>query len=502
MKTKIGNIIAGLILIFGFTAGYEDKGNYDYTSLPDIQVDSLVEIYSVTQFDALKIKPEVHLDGLENFSYSWRIWTDALANSEFIEISDQKELKYQVKEIPGSYTMVFTVTDEKRNVNVYKSMKLKVQGVVTDGWMILHEKEGKSDFDLLISPFFTNRVSKDSRFINMYEAMNGETLPGGKGVRISSYFTGNYQYVYVMTENAGVRLSAINMQKMSDLSSLILDGKPLKPENYSFIPYGSLNRFAEEVISDGRYYISNFGYNLFTEPVCRDGLTYQAAPYMPRWLAWGMRGVIYDQLHGRFLMVVNSVLNFEKMTPTAGSIFDWNKMNATMIYLESGFNKYEYAVMQDWTTGKRALCVIDFKGEGGTYAIAEYATDKCPEFAQADGFAIGGRGNVFYYSAGNQVYLYDYSGANEAKSVIKMTNDEIITNLELQKPNEGYYMKNHPYDNKVLVVATYNEKTGEGKVYMYYVNEANGTVDLASVKVWKGFGRILDVEFNYAKYGS
>ena len=502
MKDNIGNIIAGLILIFGLTACYEDKGSYDYTPLPDVQMDNLLETYSVTQFDTLKINPDVDLGGIENVTYSWRIWSDALAGSEFIQLSDQKELKCQVSEVPGSYTMVFSISDAKRNVNVYKSMKLKVQGVVTDGWMVLHEKDGKSDFDLLISPFFTNKAQKDLRFTGMYESVNGEPLAGGRGVRISSYFTGNFQYVYIMTENAGVRLSAINMQKMSDLSSLILDGKPLKPVNYSFIPWGSMGYFTEEVISDGRFYMSMFGDNLFTEPVLMNGMTYEAAPYMPRWLAWGMRGVIYDQLHGRFLMVVNNIMNFQSMTPTAGSLFDWNNMEAHLVYLESGFNKYEYAVMEDWTTHERTLCVIDFISEGGTYAIAEYSTAGCPEFAKADCFAIGGRGNVFYYSFGNKIYLYDYSGTNSAKLIKEMSADEVITHLELQKPNEGYYMKNHPFDNKVLTVATYNEKTGEGKVYMYYVNEANGIMDLASEKVWKGFGRIIDMEFNYAKYGS
>ena len=60
----------------------------------------------------------------------------------------------------------------------------------------------------------------------------------------------------------------------------------------------------------------------------------------------------------------------------------------------------------------------------------------------------------------------------------------------------------HPYNNKVLVLSTYNETTGEGKVYMYYVNPSNGTIDMASEKVFDGFGKILDMDYNFPKYGS
>ena len=51
-------------------------------------------------------------------------------------------------------------------------------------------------------------------------------------------------------------------------------------------------------------------------------------------------------------------------------------------------------------------------------------------------------------------------------------------------------------------MSTYNETTGEGKVYMYYVNPSNGTIDMTSEKVFDGFGKILDMDYNFPKYGS
>ena len=37
---------------------------------------------------------------------------------------------------------------------------------------------------------------------------------------------------------------------------------------------------------------------------------------------------------------------------------------------------------------------------------------------------------------------------------------------------------------------------------MYYINVSNGTIDVSSEKVFSGFGKIIDMEYNFPKYGS
>lgn len=501
MKKTIMKLMFIMLLYVCMTACYEDKGNYDYTPLPDVKMENLKESYTVTQFDTLNITPEVSLpEG--NYEYSWRIWINQVNGSESITISHEKNLAYEVLESPGNYVMVYTITNKDTQVSTYKTMQLIIQGLITEGWLVLHEKEGKTDFDLLMSPYFSRRVTKDIELRNLYESINGEPLPGGRGVSIANYNAGSRQYVYVLTENAGVRLSAVTMQKMYDLSSLMVDGRPLKPQSYSWLPWGNMTYLAEMLVSDGRFYMAQFGDNLFAEPVFKDGGTYKASPYLGWWLEWTLRAVLYDELHGRFLRVANNVLTFMEFPPAPGALFDLNRMNGHLVYMEDGFNKYEYAVIQDWTTGKRILYVINFLTEDNQYAVALYNTDGCPEFGTANCFAVGSRGNVFYYATEDKVYQYDYSGSNTASVVLEASPGEKITCMELMKPNEDYYVTSQPYDNKVLVIATHNETTGEGKIYMYYLNEANGALDKSSQKVYAGFGEIIDIEYNYYKYGS
>ena len=74
--------------------------------------------------------------------------------------------------------------------------------------------------------------------------------------------------------------------------------------------------------------------------------------------------------------------------------------------------------------------------------------------------------------------------------------DEKITGMKIFKPCIHRFIPNHPYNNKVLILSTYNESKKEGKIYMYYINEVNGMIDIASEKVFEGFGEILDMEYN------
>ncbi len=73
--------------------------------------------------------------------------------------------------------------------------------------------------------------------------------------------------------------------------------------------------------------------------------------------------------------------------------------------------------------------------------------------------------------------------------------------MKIFKPCIDLYIPSHPYNNKILIISTYNTSKKEGKIYMYHINETNGTIDISSEKTFEGFGEILDMEYNYPKYG-
>lgn len=500
MKNKTINMVLLLLFAAGIVSCYEDKGNYEYYALPEIGIDSVGEEYTIFQFDTLKINPDIKAGDSEYLEYSWQYWANANIDQKIEEISTEKNLAYKFSNAPGSYFLKFIITDKRTNTDTYQHVKVNILGKFAEGWLVMHEKNGKTDFDLLTTPFFVPKIENDVIHRNVYETANGAPL-AEKGVGIASYYYPRNQYIYVFTENRGERLSVVTMQKEYDLSTLLLGAKVIKPQGYQFLPPGGRNYGGQVVISNGEYYMVKYGINEFSKPVVKDEETYSAAPFAPRQLVWALSGVIYDELHSRFLQVVNQTFTLDKFPKAApGALFDMNRMNAKMLYLESGFGNYEYAVMQDHQTLERNLYVINFMSDKDIYDQAVYATDKCPEIDQAGCYAVGARGNVFYYGAGNKLYLYDYFGTNEATECLQMPGNEKITGIKILKPNDGNTIKNHPYDNKVLIISTCNDKK-EGKVYMYYINESNGTIDKTSEKIFDGFGEILSMAYNYPKYG-
>ncbi|MDE7374882.1 MAG: hypothetical protein K2M86_06125, partial [Odoribacter sp.] len=382
-----------------------------------------------------------------------------------------------------------------------------VQGAFTEGWMVLQEKEGKTDFDLIMSPYFSNRVENDEILHNVYETANGEPLEG-RGVVINGYFCiGRYQEVVVFTDKGGARLSAITMQKTFDVSTLMRDMSSWKPESYIFWHYywSPGRQGYEAVVSNGRFYMYNTydsDFNTYTEPILENGLTYKASPYAPTWFYSGdYWGILYDEIGGRFLgidpdrWILRDLASATKEQP-----FDWGNMHASLRYMETGYNNYEYGLFEDWDTKKMTLCVFNFDVIPNI-AVEKYSADNCPDLENAKYFAVGAHGPVFLYATDRDIYRYDYAGTNAGEKLHTLAKaDEKITGMKIFKPGIDNYFAGHPYDNRVLILSTYNESKKEGKIYMYHINDVNGTIDVASEKVFDGFGEILDMAYNYPKY--
>ena len=293
MKNKLIYITFFIGTLICLSSCYNDNGNYDYISLPDVKITTDKDAYAAEQFQTLEIAADVDLagDSEADYEYTWRLWSNDIKRKDYQKekvIGNEKNLSFKVEELAGLYTLVFTCHNKRTNVDTFKQMALTVQGSITEGWLVLHEKDGVTDFDLIKTPFFSSRVDKDIVLRNLY-AINGEQLEG-RGVRIGSFIDYQRQYVTIMTDKGGAKLEGSTMQKIFDMSSLMTDGKPWNPQNYIWSPYkGAFSRYGYEVmVNDGRVYIYNtiWKFTSYVEPIQPDGLTYRASKYMPRFI-WG-----------------------------------------------------------------------------------------------------------------------------------------------------------------------------------------------------------------------
>lgn len=498
-------LLLGLFLLI--TSCYRDKGSYDYTELPEVTIENLKDAYNIAQLDTLVLNPEIITANDEysadDWNYVWRLYP---GKNNIDTVGRERILSYRFMENPGIYHLYFTAVNKQTELKYSKDIEINLAGVYMDGWMVLYEKDGNSDFDLLNDRFFTKYdQDKDTYFRGLYTVIHGHTFPG-KPVKIAPYYYPYTQYDYILSDQGGERFSVNSMETLQDMTKFLLGGKDLTFEGYYYTYYTSWINGAEILFADGRIFVTNRGSSAkdgFTEPICRNGLTYRAAPFAARQVKSPLTTVFYDEENCRFLEISGQTFVAQTITDAPEGKFSLNNMDATMLFMDNGFNKNEYAVMRNRTTGNCTLYALNFNSKV-TYAEAKYEMTQCPDINNAISYAVGSRGEVFYYATPDNVYLYDYKVNNKADICIHNLNlaaDEEITCLRIFRPNDYAWM-NHKYDNKVLFVATYNQATEKATLYMYYINESNGNVDENSVKTIEIDGKVKDMAYHYGTYGS
>lgn len=143
---------------------YDDLGNYEYTELNNVTVDSIstqwYEKYSYA--DTLKIDPVLHLalgGSEEHLKFEWKLMPlHAQYNKDSIPkevqkagyiIGKEKKLSYPLTEKPGDYAGFFYVKDTLTGISYKTDFYVRLRTAVSEGWMILCEEAGKARMDMI-----------------------------------------------------------------------------------------------------------------------------------------------------------------------------------------------------------------------------------------------------------------------------------------------------------------------------------------------------------------
>lgn len=139
MKNNITNLLITAFCLL-FTACAEDKGNYDYTKINDLQILGIPSDTSLAKLRTLVLKPEFKRskgNTEEGFIYSW----------EFAgkEVSTTRDLNYEIpiSMSAGGNDCRYVVTDTKTGMKFYQSFNLNVVSEFSWGYYFLCEGENK-----------------------------------------------------------------------------------------------------------------------------------------------------------------------------------------------------------------------------------------------------------------------------------------------------------------------------------------------------------------------
>jgi hypothetical protein len=493
-----------------FTACHEDKGNYDYRELVDFRVDQqgIPASITVTQFNTLNLPSRLVYDGnKEDLEFAWVVVRDAIEIGTTITmdtLATTENLAAPVPTTPGKYALMFSATERESRRSTFQLYDLTVEGAIGTGLLVLHEKDGIVDCDLIKTRTLVSSLDRDTVLRALYSRANpGYPLTGKPlQVDVSTLLPGN-TYIHLFTDADGVRLSTVDMSltHRSDELFFFAQGITAKPQGFYHIGSG----YTEVLINNEKLYlISLLGIAFGLE---KDALLigvpgdYHAAPYVVQ-TSLATATLMYDQVDMCFYSFSTS-----GAVPIASTVpdnaFDFANVGKKMIYLETGFGTgRNLAIFKNPVEdGKRYLYVMNLNTANTAAFAANAAFDisSWPGIANANLFTFSTRGPVGFYATAHHVYRYTYDSndftvqptAQEAWPYIPA--NETITALQLVK-HAGINVPESTLD-RFLLIGTYNETSNEGKVYVVEIDVVNGTCVMTPTAVYTGFGKVASMAF-------
>ncbi|MDR1273507.1 MAG: hypothetical protein LBK12_03060 [Odoribacteraceae bacterium] len=514
MKQKIKHGALVALCALALVACFDDKGNYDYSALPDFYVDTtgigIIPLHS--QFDTLRLNSRLVYDNnREDLEFSWTIYLREapISGNPATLLATTENLVEPITVYPSRYWIEFRATEPITGRSAIQRYPITVESSGS-GLLVLYERDGLVDCDLIKTKLLTGALASDEVRRSMYTLANPDHPLTGSPVAVDMINYSNVQrFISIYTSDDGVKLSPDDMSVRDNFNGLFLFApRTPRPQGYT-VPYGVLMANPGEtgdgleiLVSDGVCYanmivfasLTGGGLAVYSERLSTAG-DYYAAPYS--FLGFGQI-VVYDQLGRRFLSGPTYTTTLAAVVGS-GDKFNFSNIGKDLVYLSYGFKDqyYIYAIFKNPVdNGERFLYVMNFYG--GPTAVAAWDISSDTGIADANLFTFGRRGPTAFYASDNKVYRIpfdlDADSVAPAGEAWSAPAGEEITCLELCN-YAGRDVQENTRD-RYLFVGTYNA-AGEGKLYIVQMNVTTGACVQEPVATFDQFGKIKDVAFKF-----
>ena len=211
----------------GIIACSEDKGNYDYTSLNEVTIDSIATSYMREAGSNLYINP--HISSLDeataDLSYSWTIEGEEVSQEKVLDIA-LPPLGYQ------NHLCALTVTDNSSGMQYQQTFNLNIVNPFNFGYYFLTMREDNSTEMAYIQAF----INETGEAVEE----EGPTLDDVK------YATGIGDYAFGNTPSqiygsCGYTSDYLNIQWNMTFLTQEGDNQVITTDNVSFLPISLIN---------------------------------------------------------------------------------------------------------------------------------------------------------------------------------------------------------------------------------------------------------------------
>lgn len=533
MKKYIISLLFALPL---FSACFKDKGNYDYTELPEITITGVpTEIEVLANLENITVSPTItsSTDGAihdndPNYTVEYKLGYKSMGSMTdtdgsrkvFLTLNPEGNINLDVPAnySPGNYRCWMTVTDNRNNVTHSHFFDVIISTTTYEGWLVLcnegPQQRARLDMISVISSTRTETIHDIAKGLpEIHHATQVAFHPtqASPGARVyifsreGSYLLDNSTLesdeLQEFNLNSFLTMPGGGTETILNFTSMSVTGDYSYMIKYSFAFSDANNAYVKDYQAGGAVFELPLNTTKAGTPP-----EFRVAPYAgfsevrP---ANGTKALFYDIDNKRFLgwsrsaYQVMSPLN----DPTEGMLFSY-QTGKDLVYMEGTrrSNGLVYAILQD-EQNRRSICAVNMGGNGFVQE-GYYENVTAPDFEKAEHFAFHSQYPVMFYATPKKVYLYNL-GTETAYDITKtvMNDSEEVTRLKfnlfrnsslsnLNKDNEEFL--NQQFQ---LIVCTYDENLGVdgGRVGFYELNPTSNTV--SKVVDYNGFAKVKDIVY-------
>lgn len=489
---------------------------------------------SVVAGENLKIDPEIVKvykgDTIRNvddeLSYCWKVATNpADLDTMGIVLFNNKTLDMPIP-VPANvmkYSLTLTIVD-RDGIQTTAEWRLQQSSEFYDGLFIAEtDNDGAtSDVSLIMANEVSRHLPKYSErktFHSIFSLSNGGEKLRGETSQIKE---GRVEYVLQLTF-LSEKSKTLTRVDGTDMTIIDKDQERFMiPQDY-FAPTYFGNGYNEVIlVNNGLLNCQSWQQNeamLYSYPMESDMDGY----YCSKWYShspysWDgsfePRGVIYDELNGRFLAIPGKfapTLALQKFKPNNGGAFDLNDVKNKKCEMAGTMSNGKHIFMlRDKATLNLSMYVLaaDLETDNGKIGLEIIDMTSFPDINNVVSYVVSNKELTIYYATKNKIYaLLMTGGGARVEERYTTPSGTIITTMEMMGSSVRYIYKTEKDENgkdvdyainlggRMLIIALYNESTREGSIRNQYI-ESLGAGIFSSEYVWEyeGFNKITAVK--------
>jgi len=217
-----------LAIIALLSACYDDKGNYNYVDINEVEISGIEEKFEVDRFDIISISPSLQgsLAKNDESSYTYEWYLDKTL------IAETRDLNFEVTSSIGSYTLKLVVTDTSTGTKAFNTSTVVVNSASSsDGILVVSNQNGFADLSYL-------RLDKEgAQFSAMFYNKNYDEPLATNVKKVYQTFADGYPNYAKLYGGQGIKI--LSDEGVQLISNITLEKNGAYDANF-FLKYGSL----------------------------------------------------------------------------------------------------------------------------------------------------------------------------------------------------------------------------------------------------------------------